>query len=180
MPTSSGGSSSGGSGAWTLISTTTLSGAGTFDLTGIAGTFNDLQFVLIGRSSTSGESVLIRFNGDTAGATTYYWQQLKGTASTASAVEILGFNCFQALNFGSGATTGFSACEFTVFGYASTSWVKSVRYDVSAAVGTGTGNLNNFHTTGFWNNTAAITQITITTQNTSFAIGSTLRLYGRT
>src|SRR4029077_16611860 len=57
----------GASGALTLLSTTTLSSNGTFDISSISGAYNDLIVVAIVRDSASASTdvVQMRFNNDT-------------------------------------------------------------------------------------------------------------------
>jgi hypothetical protein len=175
----------GAAGAWTLISTTTLAAAGPIDVTGISSSYNDLLLVLIARcaAASASDTLFLRFNGDSGSNTNYNWQQLRGNGSTASAVEVLGFNCFQAVNFSANSAPAnlFSVAEFLIFGYASTTWMKGVHYKSGSFAGSSSGQLSSINNTGFWNQTAAINRVTFSTQSSpfNFVAGSQLRIYGR-
>src|SRR4029077_3579725 len=72
--------SAGSAGALTLLSTTTLAAAGTIDVSGISGAYNDLVLVLIGRSNdSSAGNPQWRFNNDSGGNYHYEGQQFSGS-----------------------------------------------------------------------------------------------------
>jgi hypothetical protein len=176
--------SAGGGGAWTLLHTLTLGSAGTFDQASISGSYNDLILVLIARGSDAGafETPQLRFNNDTA--SNYFYQRLQVNGTSVGAAE--GISTAQGISAGFIPATGaplaggFGIAEITVYGYASTTWKKTVKWESMASVGASSGNQIWRPGGGTWNSTAAINRVTIygvTTAN--FVTGSQLRIYGR-
>ena len=171
----------GGGGAWTLLSTTTLSSPGTFDVSSISGSYNDLILILIARgtASLSTDGVVFNFNADTG--TNYYAERVRGVGSTASAAA-QGPNA----GFGPGdiaaasaAANLFGVIEITLYGYASTTWKKSLHYKSWSPADLSTG-MNMYISGGLWNSTAAITRVQAAgSTNANLATGSQLRIYGR-
>lgn len=175
--------SAGSSGAWTLLSTTTLSSAGTFDLSGISGAYNDLSVVVIGRGADAGtdDALRLRFNGDSGG--NYYMEQVQAVATTVSASSVAGN---ANLPLGRVPATGslisgmFGILDMVIYGYASTAWKKNVHYHNYEMVGTGASHQTTNRAGGTWNSTAAITRIEVFCGTTANMVtGSQLRLYGR-
>ena len=174
-------SGGGGGGAWTLLSTTTLSSPGTFDVSSISGSYNDLILILVARgtASLSTDGVTFNFNADTG--TNYYGERVRGVGSTASAAA-QGPNA----GFGPGdiaaasaAANLFGVIEITVYGYASTTWKKSLHYKSWSPADLSTG-MNMYISGGLWNSTAAITRVQAAgSTNANLATGSQLRIYGR-
>ena len=183
MPIIGGGSGGGGSsGAITLLSTTTRATDGTFDVSAISGTYNDLIVMIIARSTISAtvDGLVISFNNDLG--SNYYFQRLRGTAATASSLESLGGAGFTAALVPAATATAnqWGHLEILIPGYASTTWKKHCGWHNFSPDGTGTGTL--FHQTGgfFWDNTAALTRIAVTgTGPANLLTGSTMRIYGR-
>jgi hypothetical protein len=177
--------SAGSSGALTLLSTSTLSGTGTFDVSSISGSYNDLVLVLIARSNRASQvtdQAQIFLNGDTS--TVYYGQYVVGAAGTASAAEGLGLAGIRMayIPAANSPANSFGVAEFTIFGYASTTWLKSVTYEVFSLTDTTTGKVNTTSGGGTWNSTAAVTRVQVQAlQATSNLLvsGSQLRIYGR-
>jgi hypothetical protein len=182
VPTSSGGTSSTSSSALTLISTTTLSGAGTFDVSGISGGFNDLILVMVARGSDVGvnDDVAVRLNNDSAA--NYYRQRITANAATITASEGIGqTSMFAGMISAAGASASmFGLWELTIYGYASTSWLKVVEWRSFAPNATSTGGLNLRPGGALWNSTAAVTRVAVAGSNTANLLtGSQLRIYGR-
>jgi hypothetical protein len=170
-------------GAITLLSSTTLGAAGTFDITSISGAYSDLIIVLIGRANNANASdvALLRFNND-SGAN-YYTQRLKGAATTASAGESIGSGSIDRAEIAANTAPAnhFSIVAWEVYGYASTTWTKTVNYRASFTFGLSSGGIVIEELTAIWSSTAAINRVTVST-NTSpfnFMAGSQLRIYGR-
>jgi hypothetical protein len=171
----------GGGGAWTLLSTTTLSSAGTFDVSGISGSYNDLILVAIvrGVAASSVVSVSLRFNN--ISSSNYYNQWIQGTGSGATAAEDLAaVSLFTGQAPGSTAAlaNGFSTIQVTVPGYASTTWLKAIQFECQLVANTATTWNTAFRGGGFWNNTAAVTRVQLF-HASNLATGSQLRIYGR-
>jgi hypothetical protein len=173
-------------GAWTLLSTTTLSSPGTFDISSISGSYNDLILEVIARSSNSGSGddyLALRFNNDSG--SNYYWQRsivvgnatLTGENSAGTNIAAVG-----KIPQASATANSFGHCEIVIRGYASTTWLKTLTY-IAQWMNT-TAVSNQPHSTGgaIWNSTTAVNRITLgaTSSFNNFATGSQLRIYGRT
>jgi len=120
----------GGGGAWTLVSTTTIAGAAApFDVSSIAGTYNDLFLSVMtrGNGATSSIDLMLQFNGDVSAAD-YSWQQLNGNGVSASAQSSSGStNFIRGGNVPAASATPstlFGHLEILLPGYASTNWLK--------------------------------------------------------
>lgn len=159
-----------------LISTVTVGagGASSIDFTSIPGTYTDLVLVVSGRATASGNpsQQRIRFNGDTA--SNYTTRTLQGTGSSANSVA------FTTTYFG-GPNIVDSSFTANTFGNAiiylpnyAGSTAKTISADVVQENNASTAYSE--ITAGLWNNTAAITSLTI--YNFTFAQYSTASLYG--
>jgi hypothetical protein len=174
---------SGTGGALTLLSTTNLSGSATFDVSSISGAYNDLILVLIARGTNSAvaETIYVNFNGDNAAH--YYGEfiTVQGTTSaagietSASAQPSVGH-----VPGNTGLASSFGVIEMTLYGYASTSWLKPYQWhSFSLDILTST-NYYIHRGGGLWNSTAAINRVQFGGRNTAnLASGSQLRIYGR-
>lgn len=178
--TSVGGSSS----SVTLLSSTTLSGDGTFDLTAIDQTYNDLIVVLLVRSSAAaaGDNLKTLINNDTGA--NYDVQALQGASATASAVETFAASSLSSGNINivadNGAAGLFDAVQLELLGYASTTWQKTVRISMRTKYATTSGNLASREISGYWRSTVAISRLTFSgTTAANLKSGSVARLYGR-
>jgi hypothetical protein len=173
----------GPTGALILLSTTTLGSAGTFDITGISGAYNDLVIVAICRDTTSTGSAIpvIKLNNDAAG--NYYTQRESITGTAAGTVaETQGGLGLQVGRFpgGTAGTNMFGTLELTLYGYASTTWLKPFHWQSFWPITTSAGGLDVQYGGGFWNNTAAINRVTLTGASAANLVaGSQLRIYGR-
>ena len=172
----------GGGGAMTLLSSTTLGSAGTFDITSISGSYNDLVLVLIGRGADAGSSdnVYVRLNNDSG---SNYPRSTFQPAGNAAAVTTVADNqaAFKPGPITSGGATAslFSALTLTIHGYASTTWKKSVTWEMITMLSDAT---NTYLIRGgaTWNSTAAVNRVTVFCQTTANLVtGSQLRIYGR-
>lgn len=164
-----------------LLSSTTLGGSGTFDVSSISQAYSDLTLVILARGTDAGatDNLLLRFNNDSTA--NYDWQQnaFFGTSSSfsqgAAAAQIQIAVCPAA-----GATANyFGLFEITMPGYASTTWVKRALQPMTmyeSIVGTPASCAN----AGLWRSTAAINRVQILGGNTAnLATGSQLRIYGQ-
>jgi hypothetical protein len=175
----------GGGGAWTLLHTLTRGTDGTFDQASISGSYNDLVLVMIARSARAAfaDDISLRFNNDSG--TNYYRQQTHGlgttiAASQSGAAAQLGTSA-GALPASSSPAGAFGVFEAVIFGYASTTWRKSVTYQGFSFADPGSASQLTLAGGGFWNSTAAINRIQIQGINTANLVaGSQLRIYGRT
>lgn len=181
-PASSRGATS--SGALTLLSTTTLSGSGTIDVSAIDQTYNDLFFVLIARGTRAAatDGVLLRLNNDSGANYDYIVLGDNSGAQSKSLAQAQTSAFVANLMPGNTATAGrFLTAEFVIPGYASTTWSKQVIWASCGESGTSSALVYSEHAAAFWLSTAAVTRITVFGQTTAnLATGSTLRIYGRT
>ena len=175
--------SAGGGGAWTLLSTTTIAGsANFFDVSSISGSYNDLALVFMIRSSASagGDNCVLTLNNDTGTHYGTQWQKAAGGAAAqnnfASRANALICNCPDA-----GTASGaFGYLYVEIPGYASTTWMKQIYHHWTNCFAITSTELEIGHAASFWNQTAAVTRVTLKSGNPNFVIGSQLRIYGRT
>lgn len=180
-PTSSRG---GTSGALALIASTTLGAPGTFDVSGIAQTYNDLLLVGIvrGTAAVVNDALLLRFNAD-AGAN-YHSQVVVGNNLAGSGGRQTAGTAMWACEFTAAASAGagiFTPFEVWIPGYASTTWQKAT-HGGQPFFGSDIDNgANAVYGMGQWLSTAAINRVQIFGSTAAnLATGSTLRVYGLT
>jgi hypothetical protein len=161
-----------------LISSVTVGsgGAASMEFTSIPSTYTDLMVLVTARSVASGEDDLrLRFNSDTGN--NYVFRSLYGSGSgtPGSATGTISFNYLGLI-----AGTSFTANTFTnmsayIPNYAGSTY-KSVSVD---AVEENNATLANaLLIANIWNNTAAITSITISGASANLTQYSTAYLYG--
>jgi hypothetical protein len=170
-------------GAWTLLSSTTLGSAGTFDVSSISGSYNDLILILIARGTDSGnnDTVGLRLNNDSGN--NYYWEIVQANGNTVIGGESRGDNYLKVgvCPAAAGTANSFGITQITLAGYASTSWSKTFLSESFDLALTTTGNMVTLRAGGLWNNTGAVNRVTLFGRSTSnFVAGSQLRIYGRT
>lgn len=160
-----------------LISTTYPTGVSTvtFDVTGLGSSYKHLQLRSVGRVTTATGQVglRMRFNSDTG--SNYGTHGLYGNGSSVGSfagVSNTGF--FAGLLAGNSiASNAFGAGSADILDAFSSSKNKTVR------TAYGNSNTEVGVQSGFWNNTAAITSITVYLDTTGdFVTGSRLSLYG--
>ena len=181
---SGGGGGGGGGGALALISTTTLSGAGSFDISSIPGSYNDLVFVAICRGTNAAASEGLQWNFNNDSGSNYYSEKVLVSGTGAlNGVEVIGTI---GLLLGrcpgnTGLANSFGVTELVIPGYASTTWIKPAYSSSFSANTNTTTNVYTEHGGGVWNSTVAVTRVQVKGSNTAnLAIGSVLRIYGRT
>jgi hypothetical protein len=173
----------GPTGAMTLLSTTTLGSAGTFDEIGISGAYNDLVLALIARGTTSStfDNLRLRLNNDTGSSYDNLGINTSGstpntTQSTTPQTAMTLGNL--AIPAATAAANRFGMVEIVLLGYASTTWFKTALVSASAAAASNNQQYN--VTGGHWLSTAAVTRVTLYGGSTAnLAAGSQLRIYGR-
>lgn len=156
-----------------LIQTQTLgSSSSTISFSEIPQTFTDLLVVSSIRASDTGPWASIQFNGSTANFTR---RALEGTGSSVSSTSRTdGLNAVVQNPSDSTANT-FSNSSIYIPNYTG-STAKSVSID-TVSENNGTSVVQAI-TAFLWNNTAAITSMTITAQVGNLVSGSTISLYG--
>lgn len=170
----------GGGGALTQLYNITLGVAGTFDQSGISGSYNDLVIVMIARGAVSAINDGTTFNLNNDTGANYNYERVLGQSSSASASEGIGAAGF----FGNGpaatSTAGrYGITRMEIFGYASTTWHKPVLYNVFGSFDDSTGDQVIYTYGGVWRNTAAVTRFQAKANSGNFVAGSNLRIYGR-
>ncbi len=152
-------------------------GAATIDFNSIPTTYTDLQVMVSLRKTTTGSSDLrVYFNGTTSG---YYYRHLKGTGSTVLAGGATNSSYYYVEDTMPG--TDYTANTFNngiiyIYNYNSSTIRKAVLGDVvsennaTAAFASISGS--------YWDNTSAITSITIASGTGNLAQYSTATLYG--
>ena len=152
-----------------IASYTATSTQSSISFSSIPGTFTDLVLVYNG-AGTSGTAtdIGLRLNSDTG--TNYSNTLIYGTGSVAGSGRHTGLTFFRGWYVGGvGIQT---TCIFNIMDYANTTTFKTV---------IGRSNISNAEVdaaVGLYRSTSAITSLSLTPQGTSFASGSTLRLYG--
>ena len=164
-----------------LIEAKTLASAtANVTFTTIPQTYTDLKLLISSKSSEGSQSAnyWIQFNSDT-GANYTNKRIYSGATTAASDNGNTGINGISA-GFIPGdianTTSTFSNCEIYIPNYAGSA-TKSVSCD-SSSEGNQTSGVWLNMAAGLWNNTAAITSLTIAVTGASQTIGSTFYLYG--
>ena len=160
------------------IATITGNGSGsTFTFSSIPSGYTHLQIRLIARGvrAFTTEQFAIRFNGDTGN--NYAYHKLVGDGSSLIASATTSTNIIYPFAFPADTATAncFTAGIIDIYDFASTNKTKTIRalggYDI-----TGSPSEDNV-SSGFWNNTAAITSVTVRS-NGAFTTTSQFALYG--
>ena len=173
----------GPTGAYDSIATTTVGAGGASSITfsSIPSTYTHLQVRGIARVSASNSSennIVASFNSDTTG-TNYYTHILDGDGATASVGALQLSTFYAAFGFGLGNTSTantFATSVIDILDYANTSKNTTVRH-LTGADKNGSGIIR--FGSSLWNNTAAITSITIAPRAAGdFVQYSSFALYG--
>lgn len=170
------------SGGMTLISTTTFNdSAATYTLTSIPQTYKHLMLVGSGlqTSNATTDTIFFRFNGDTGNNYSFACSQVANGASQAHST-LSGSKLFGGTNtIANMALTGDASARFgnfvlQIFDYTDVSY-KSINYNGGSH---SDGNGWNSPGRGLWNDTAAITSITMASNVTVNIKAGIVRLYG--
>jgi hypothetical protein len=175
---------SGGSGNFTLIQRQTLaSPASSVTFSSIPGTYTDLEIYITAASSTTGSNLatlLSTFNSDSSADYAIDYVQVVagdvGGAQEASQTALP--TCNVATN--ENASTWPGICKVTIPLYSGTTFVKAVTSLNALAENAPlvSGQRALYYIGGWWNSTAAITQIVFTLSAGNFVTGSVFELYG--
>jgi hypothetical protein len=170
------------SGGMTLLSTTTFDNTvTTYTVSSIAQTYKHLLVVGNGlqTSNASTDTVYFRFNGDTGSNYSFACSQVANGASQAHST-LNGDKLFGGTNtIANMALTGDASSRFgnfvlDIYDYTATSY-KSLNY-IGGSHSDGNG--WNSPARGLWNNTAAITSITLASNVAANLKAGTVRIYG--
>jgi hypothetical protein len=174
----------GGSGALTLITTTTLGvAASSVTFSAIPGTYTNLQLVITARGDTGASQIspTIQFNGDTGN--NYYFSYILGNGGTAVAgnggpVSGAAIGAFPAASSVANIT---GTMSIGIPLYANTTFLKQYSEMNVSLFGASIGGspIQIFSVGGYWNSTAAITQVVINAVAGNFVAGSVFSLYGQ-
>jgi hypothetical protein len=161
------------------IATVTVGGGGsaTVSFTSIPATYTHLQVrAIVKNTGNNSESILFRFNSDTAA--NYSFHRLFGDGSSASAygeANTTFAGQASSANTQTPQNNMYSGLIYDVLDYANTNKFKTAR-GLSGKDFNGEGNI--FLFSGNWRNTAAITSLTIVPAADSFEQYSSFALYG--
>ena len=160
------------------IATATGTGSsGTITFSSIPSTYKHLQIRSNFIGTSAGGSLLVRCNGDTGANYAYHFIEGLGSSITVSGGASSANAYFGFYSNGVSATYP-STSIVDVIDYASTTKTKTLRAfngcDINGAVNTGQVSLNSV----MWNNTAAITSISLLINVASYTTSSTFALYG--
>lgn len=156
-----------------LAEVTLASSASTATLANIPQNYNDLKIVAsvrCDRASVDTEAY-ISFNGTTTG---YSYRVVGGNGASASSATASTYPPI-VINAANSTASTFSNSEFYIPNYRS-SVAKSISSDSLSENNATTA--NTYLVAGLWNNTTAITSITLTPFTGSFVTNSTFTLYG--
>lgn len=153
------------------IATQTLaSPASTITFSSIAASWTDIKLVIVAKCTTTGATINLTFNNDTA--TNYSYTFLTGNGSTASSVNNINQNF---INIGNVYTTQWTLGNIDIFSYAG-STNKSILS--LGAIDRSTAGVI-YSITGTWRSTSAINRVDIAHQTgDTFVVGTTATLYG--
>ena len=160
--------------AFESIATANPAGTSTFTFSSIPSTYQHLQIRFWNLTSVNGESVLMRFNGDTGG--NYTRHRLRGYSTTPSSSGSNGNTSMYVNSSGNGSNTTYP--EFGIIDihdYATTNKYKSMK-DLNGIDIVGSGDIQ--FQSGLWMSTSAINSITFLLTAGSFSTGTIFALYG--
>jgi hypothetical protein len=182
MPIIGPGGGSGGAGAISVITSSTLaSTAANFDITGIAGSFTHLRlyWFLRGDTAATNTQPRVTLNNDSAG--NYDIQLVDGNnvTASASATAATGAMVMQPVTAATATASSFGGNVLDFLFYSQTNGFKlvSTRGNEFLTLGT-VASYETDRASYLWRNTAAINRITITPSVGNWAPGCAVSLYG--
>jgi len=155
------------------IATTTLgTAAASVTFSTISGSYTDLVLVTSTKMATADKSLALQFNGDTG--TNYSITNLYGSGTAGGSFRLSTQSNMLLDNYGYIDTVNFKSTIISIQNYSNNTTYKTVLSRANNA-STGVDAI-----VGLWRNTAAITSITLITQQggSNFVTGSTFTLYG--
>ena len=157
-------------GGLTLLSTTSLSGAST-TVSSISGSYKNLILMLKNVSNDAGDSIFFRLNGDTGN--NYYNATIRQLGTTLTSEQ---FNPGTRYRFEYGQNTGATNLDQAVIRIYRYTDTDVVYIEANSYSGVTAGNRNFMMSTGIYDNSAAVTSVTIlgASGNTT----GTLYIYG--
>jgi hypothetical protein len=161
------------------LTTVTIPSSGTIPASYLGVNWRNIRIVLEGRSTAAAlnADVQLQFNGDTTPAN-YSWNQIIGNNSLASSTGAVGAIPIVARVPAATAPVGLSgSATIEIASFARTTFAKTLR---ATSMSFETGAVVNFYTllrAANWNNTAAITSITLLMNAGNWAAGSIIHTY---
>lgn len=156
------------------IATYTLGSTATsYTFSSIPSTYTDLVLVANVQLTSSGQSLLYQFNGDTGN--NYYLTILKGngTSATSDQRSSVSYQLAAGWDAGLPTSTSFATAIINISNYSN-----STTYKTSLALGSNAAGGDVTRTVNIWSNTNSITSITVYTGIGNIASGSNFTLYG--
>lgn len=155
-------------GTYTLIASNTLgSNSGTVTFSSIPSTYTDLV-VVYGAIGNADLQVVLRLNNDSG--SNYSVTILGGNGTTASSARES--NVYITTDYNYSVTTSGGITILNLMDYSNTTTYKTV------LCRSGNGGKGTQANVGLWRSTAAINRVDLITTNSTFASGSTFKLYG--
>lgn len=168
--------------ALTLISQVTASGGTTgASFTSIPSTYRDLIVTIYGRGASPGPmTMVLRFNGD-SGANYDYLEWRFAAAGGLGASESLGASSINAgyISGSSAPSDAADSLECRIFDYKGSTFQKAVISKNTNKRANTSANIFRDQFSGWWRNTAAITQVDVNLSTGGFVDGSLISLWGR-
>jgi hypothetical protein len=152
-----------------LANVTLASTASSIVFNSIPNTYKDLVIVFLGRATSTVQAGM-RFNGDTSGSN-YSSTRISGNGSTASTANTTD-TYIRLSRFALGATTSGVQFNINIMDYSATDKHKTVLSRADNAAYAAEAIVNR------WASTAAINSVRILTDANSWAVGTTVALYG--
>ena len=174
------GAGAGGGAAYDLLETTLISSntaSVTFSSLGSYSNYKHLQLRIVARDDTTEQTWAMQLNGDTG--SNYARHALRGNGSSVSSFNTTSATQMSILYFASGGNAGaniFGSAIVDILDFSNTSKNTTVRSFTGVAGGPNNGI---YLYSGLWNNTSAVTSITVKPFTTgNFVSGTRLSLYG--
>jgi hypothetical protein len=160
--------------AYESIATVTVGSGGSSSISfnSIPTDYTHLQLRVLSGSDPAGYNSGLRFNSDTG--SNYYGHGLYGAGSSAGSFS-LGSQTFASISFNGITNTNFSAAVVDILDYRNTNKNKVIR-SLNGRENNASGDI--YLMSGSWNNTNAITDITIVAPSATFIQYSHFALYG--
>lgn len=164
----------------TLISEVVTSSSASVTFSSIPNTYRDLILVVRGRGTKSAVSTTIglRFNGDSGSNYDYLLAGFRTSAGFGQGLAQTSITMGD-ISAASAPSDAAAALEAIIFDYKGTTFQKACAIDGPLKEGTSSGTIQTYANSGWWRNTAAITQIDVFPDSGNFVDNSVVSLYGR-
>lgn len=166
----------GGGSSYESIATATPTSGSSITFSSIPSTYKHLQVRVLGRWSDTDTRIDLQCNGDTTSKYSYHW--LTGDGSAASASGAATQTAVLGVGYVVGTTTSSyigGAAIIDIHDYASTTNYKTIR-SFNGWDSNGNGRIR--LSSGSWQNTAAVSSLTLFISGGTYTSGTTFALYG--